>query len=158
VQIGERFGRGTEAARTRVRRLGWRTQPGNDGRTLARVPDDVELRPAGDREPDRDETDVTGLLTGLLAAAEARADRAEQRIEEADKRADSALALADRTMAQLADANVRADRAEARADDLRTLLDTACAKAQAAQDAEQSERRRGVYGAPGRRGEGSETV
>jgi len=47
ARIGERFGLGAEAARGRVRRLGWRTQPGNDGRTLALVPDDTELRPSG---------------------------------------------------------------------------------------------------------------
>jgi hypothetical protein len=77
-QIGERFGLGTEAARTRVRRAGWRTQPGNDGRILALVPDDAELRPAGDRasgpagdrETDRDETALTDLLTGALTALE----------------------------------------------------------------------------------------
>jgi hypothetical protein len=65
-QIGERFGLGAEAARTRVRRLGWRTQPGNDGRTLAMVPDDADLRPGGAERTDLPVTlPTTGHLTGV---------------------------------------------------------------------------------------------
>ena len=62
--------------------------------------------------------------------AERRADIAEQRAVEADKRADAALVVADRTLAQLADANARAERADAaiageraRADALRQRVD-----------------------------------
>jgi hypothetical protein len=122
AQIGERFGLKAEAARTRVRRLGWRTQPGNDGRTLALMPEDADLRPGGAHavQPDDDrggeEDDdraVTAMLTGLLTEATARADRAEERAQEANGRADAALALADRTLTQLTDAGQRADRAEA---------------------------------------------
>jgi hypothetical protein len=114
AEIGKRFGLGAEAARTRVRRLCWRTQPGNDGRTLVLVPDDADLRPGGDRaarpgddrESDRPVTGpMTGLLTGALAALE-----------------DAVAALRD----QLDVANARAERAEAdradgrqQADDLR---------------------------------------
>ena len=127
AQIGERFGLKAEAARTRVRRLGWRTMPGNDGRTLALVPDDADLRPGGahavgpdDDRPDGLEHDravtamLTAMLTALLTEATARADRAEQRAAEADKRADVAVALADRSLAQLAEAGRRTDQAEAR--------------------------------------------
>jgi hypothetical protein len=41
AQAGERFGVSAEAVRLRARRLGWRTQPGNDGRTLVLVPDNA---------------------------------------------------------------------------------------------------------------------
>jgi hypothetical protein len=42
AQAGERLGLSPEAARHRARRAGWRTMPGNDGRTLILVPNDVE--------------------------------------------------------------------------------------------------------------------
>jgi hypothetical protein len=151
AQIGERFGLKAEAARTRVRRLGWRTMPGNDGRTLALVPEDADLRPGGAHavlsEDDRADSDgsdrpVTVMLTGLLTEATGRADRAEERADEAGKRAEAALGLADRTLAQLADADARADR-------LRTLLmeaeaqrDTARGEATAAKEAAEVERDR----------------
>jgi hypothetical protein len=44
-QAGDALGMTAEAARQRARRLGWRTQPGNEGRTLVLVPDGVEVRP-----------------------------------------------------------------------------------------------------------------
>jgi hypothetical protein len=120
-QIGDRFGMNAEAARGRVRRLGWRTQPGNDGRTLAFVPDDIELHPGGVRTPHAeaihpDDRVDAARLTGLLAAAEAQAERADVRADEAGRRADAALLLADRLSAQLAEAGDRADRAEGRAE------------------------------------------
>jgi hypothetical protein len=151
AQIGERFGLKAEAARTRVRRLGWRTMAGNDGRTLALVPEDADLRPGGahavppeDERADSggDNRPVTVMLTGLLAEATARADRADERADEAGKRADVALGLADRTLAQLADADARADK-------LRTLLteaeaerDTARGEATGARKAAEAERQR----------------
>jgi chromosome segregation ATPase len=117
AQIGERFGLGTEAARTRVRRLGWRTQPGNDGRTLAMVPDDVDLRPAGaraggpagDHAPDRDETALTGLLTGALATLEGAVEALREQLDATNARA----------------VRAEADRADERrrADDLRAQID-----------------------------------
>jgi hypothetical protein len=151
AQIGERFGLKAEAARTRVRRLGWRTMPGNDGRTLALVPEDADLRPGGAHAvpPEDDRVDsesndrpVTAMLTGLLTEATARADRAEERADEAGKRVEAALGLADRTLARLADADARADK-------LRTLLmeaeaqrDTARGEATAAKEAAEAERDR----------------
>jgi hypothetical protein len=51
AQAGEKFGLSPEAIRLRARRFGWRTQPGNDGRTLVIVPEDADvqrrLRPTG---------------------------------------------------------------------------------------------------------------
>jgi hypothetical protein len=145
AQIGERFGLAAEAARTRVRRLGWRTQPGNDGRTLVLVPDEADLRPGGDRvarpagdhPSDRAET---GLLTGLLTAAEGRAERAEQRTEEASRRADNALALADRLGAMLGDEGARARRAEARADEAHAEAEKARERAERVEQAEAARR------------------
>lgn len=161
AQIGERFGLGTEAARTRVRRLGWRTQPGNDGRTLALVPDDVELRPAGaradgpggdrvdDRALDRDEIDLTGLLPGALAAledavaalreqlaqAERRAATAEHGRDGERQRADALRDRIDTLTAELAMAEQQAEKAEARVSELRPELEAAQRKAQEAEQA-----------------------
>jgi hypothetical protein len=68
----------------------------------------------------------------MLAAAEARAD-------EANKRADAAVALAERALTQLAAAAARADRAEEatarRGAAIQAELDGARAEARAAQDA-----------------------
>ena len=44
-QAGELLGMSSEAARQRARRLGWRHQPGNDGRTLILVPDQPDVPP-----------------------------------------------------------------------------------------------------------------
>ena len=44
AQAGERFGVSAEAVRLRARRLGWRTQPCNDGRTLVLVPEDADVQ------------------------------------------------------------------------------------------------------------------
>ena len=146
AQIGERFALKPEAARTRVRRLGWRTMPGNDGRTLALVPEDADLRPGGAHAvpPEDDRADgegedraVTAMLTGLLAEATARADRAEERADAANGRADAALALADRLTAQVADACARAERAESERDAARAAATEAL---QAAEDLRAAER------------------
>jgi hypothetical protein len=44
-QAGEVLGMSPEAARQRARRLKWRTQPGNDGRTLVLLPEALDIRP-----------------------------------------------------------------------------------------------------------------
>ncbi len=112
AQIGARFGVSAEAARLRARRLGWRMQPGNDGRTLVLVPDDaaVQLRPPVRppvRPPGR--TGETARLAALLAEERGRAERA-------DRRADDALARADAADADRRAADARADRERDRAD------------------------------------------
>ena len=83
AQAGERFSTSAEAVRLRARRLGWRTQPGNDGRTLVAVPDDVDVQPRP-RPPVQSGVQSVGQpeiarLAGLLAVADARADQAEKR-------------------------------------------------------------------------------
>ena len=149
AQAGDRFGTSAEAVRLRSRRFGWRTQPGNDGRTLVQVPDDaaVQPRPRPDgRSPGQPPVQAAEIarLTDLLTAAERRADRAEKQVDQAEQRADRAEKLADaadmdrraaeaRADAATADrraAETRADRAEqgrdaerARADELRDRLD-----------------------------------
>jgi hypothetical protein len=93
-----------------IRRQGWRRQPGNDGKIRALVPSDwVEPREADQRDSQTDRlmtkpSDTDGFVR-LIEAAIVRAD-------EANKRADAALVLVDRTVAELADAGERADRLE----------------------------------------------
>jgi hypothetical protein len=140
AQAAAHLGLSPEAVRHRARRAGWRTQPGNDGRTLVMVPDDelptdAQLRPAVQtivRAPAR-----TPDHQAEIARAHARAERAEARADEALQRADAAdadrraaIALADQTVTLLTDAVARADRAEAaiagerqRGDELRYRLD-----------------------------------
>ena len=78
-EIGARLGLNVEAVRTRVRRAGWRTQPGNDGRARVLVPDRVFVEPVGeDADGVNDQPNRTVGLTGLVAlltASEARISR-----------------------------------------------------------------------------------
>jgi DNA repair exonuclease SbcCD ATPase subunit len=46
-QAGEQLGLSVEAVRQRARRRRWRTQPGNDGRTLVLIPDQPDGQPHG---------------------------------------------------------------------------------------------------------------
>jgi hypothetical protein len=123
AEIGARLGLNAEAARTRVRRAGWRTQPGNDGRTRVLVPDQALQTPADN--PGQDRPNGTGSLTGLvelLTAAEARSSRLEKqldaervRVDEARTRADSLRAELTVVQAGLAAQTNRADEADRRA-------------------------------------------
>ena len=131
AQAGERLGLSPEAVRHRARRSGWRTQPGNDGRTLVLVPDDIEPVRTPDRTPVRtaDRTPVHPPVHTLDqvdtgARAHGRAEEVERAFETVlsaieaahvnevaalRERADAVQALADQAMAQLADASARAD-------------------------------------------------
>ena len=120
AQAGDLLGLSPEAVRHRARRNSWRTQPGNDGRTLVMIPDEdvavASSRPpvhTADRAPVR-----TPDHEAEIARAHARAERADERADEAAKRADVALALADRTLSQLADVTARMDQERQRADTL----------------------------------------
>src|SRR5690349_754610 len=98
-QAGERFGLSPDAMRMRARRLGWRTQPSNEGRTLVLVPAEAEaqVRPR-EHSPAREAEHVAERspehsvevkhLVDLLAAADQRTARAERRAEQAEQRAD----------------------------------------------------------------------
>src|SRR6478735_2549435 len=90
-QAGALLGMTADAARQRARRLGWRTQRGNDGRTLILVPDEPGVQPHGQphgrpsRQPpphtDEHQGEIHALrelvstLREQLAKAEAQADR-----------------------------------------------------------------------------------
>ena len=146
AEAGERFGLSPDAVRMRARRLGWRTMPGNDGRTRVLVPDDAEVQPrarapeaSSDRAPEQ--TNGFGRLLDLLTAAEERTERAEeranlaeQRADQAQARADAAQARADRADAALAAERGRADTLRDQIDGLRAELDTTHATAKAAED------------------------
>lgn len=118
----ERFGIGADAVRMRAKRLGWRTMPGIDGRTLVWVEGTAPERP-----PEREEQSpehaapllskaVAALETAVillgdqLAGAEARAGTERERAEAERERA---------TRAEQASATERR-----RADGLRDRLNT----------------------------------
>jgi hypothetical protein len=115
-EIGARLGLNVEAVRTRVRRAGWRTQPGNDGRARVLVPDQAFVEPVGhgsDRV--KDGVNKTGDLSGLVAlltAAEARISRLEKQVEAERDRVNEARSEVDRLRGEVTDLTARADRAE----------------------------------------------
>jgi chromosome segregation ATPase len=115
-EIGARLGLNVEAVRTRVRRAGWRTQAGNDGRARILVPDRVFVEPVVDpvsEDADRINRagDLTGLVT-LLTAAEARISRLEKQLEAEHDRVNEARSEADRLRGEVTDLTARADRAQ----------------------------------------------
>jgi DNA repair exonuclease SbcCD ATPase subunit len=134
AEAAERFGTSTEAIRLRSRRLHWRTQRANDGKTLVWIADDAAVRPRV-RPPDRPyvqppdqppgHISEISQLTALLTAQHERADRAEQRADEANKRADVATALADKALAQAAEAEKRVEQAESRLNQAQDRLNRA---------------------------------
>jgi hypothetical protein len=128
-----------------VQRERWPRSSGNDRQRTVRVlvPEDW-LAPAKESPPDTaNSLGMSGEYTGILAALTFRAERAEERADEANKRADIAIILADRTLAQLAEASTRANEAEKaligerhRADQAETELEAArIAQAEAEADA-----------------------
>ena len=124
-EIGARLGLNVEAVRTRVRRAGWRTQPGNDGRARVLVPDRAFVEPVG-QSSDRvnDGVNKTGDLSGLVAlltAAEARISRLEKQVEAERNRVNEARSEVDLLRGEVTDLTARADRAEQAS----TLADTA---------------------------------
>jgi hypothetical protein len=146
AQAGERLGMSAEAIRSRARRAGWRTMPGNDGKALVLIPDDatIEPRPAGrpGQRPAEQTEDVARLTEALAAAADRLADQ----LEHERARADAAVTLAAElreaiavlearlagSEGALAEARAHAERAEtsrdtdrARAEALRQMLDEA---------------------------------
>jgi chromosome segregation ATPase len=134
-EIGARLGLNVEAVRTRVRRAGWRTQAGNDGRARVLVPDRVFVEqvidPVGE---DADRVNRTGDLTGLvtlLTAAEARISRLEKQLEAENDRVNQARSEADRLRGEVTDQTARADRAEQTS----TAADAARQEAEQAADA-----------------------
>ena len=101
AELAELRGITRKAAIRLTQRHQWRRQPGNDGATRVLVPPDAlgdiarRQSPRDDGTPDDFQAKALGILESALI--------------EANKRAEAALALADR-------ADARADRAEARAE------------------------------------------
>jgi len=147
AQAGERFGLTSDAMRMRARRLGWRSQPGNDGRTLILVPDDATIEPRA-RSPEgsltratertAEQSEVIERFLDRIEAADARAvraehraeqseqrvERAEQRTEQAEQRADAERTRADQMRERLEMAHGVLTTTEKRANQLRDSLDT----------------------------------
>ena len=115
-EIGARLGLNVEAVRTRVRRAGWRTQPGNDGRTRVLIPDRAFVDPVRpDDEGVNRQVNWTGDLTGLVAlltAAEARISRLERQLEAERDRANEAQTKAAGLRVEVARLTAQIDRAE----------------------------------------------
>jgi hypothetical protein len=134
-EIGARLGLNVEAVRTRVRRAGWRTQAGNDGRARVLVPDRVFVEPVVDPVgEDADRVNRTGDLTGLvtlLTASEARISRLEKQLEAERDRVNEARSEANRLRGEVTDLTARADRAEQTS----TVADAARQEAEQAADA-----------------------
>jgi len=155
-QAGQRFGLSPDAVRMRARRLGWRTQPNNEGRTLVLVPADAEVRPrertpehmgAHSAERSGEQSIEIMRLATLLEAADGREKRAEARVEQAERRADRAEKRADAADTDRRSAEARADRAEqavagerSRADALRDQLDATQNELQQVRDAAEQSR------------------
>jgi hypothetical protein len=120
-----------------------RRQPGNDGSVRVWVPSSMAASspfrpfPPATPEADADDglaADATPFHAQALAALE-------DALRSADARADAALALAEKLVAQLADAGVRADRLEGDLATAQAAADSARAQAREAQDAAEAMRR-----------------
>jgi DNA repair exonuclease SbcCD ATPase subunit len=115
-EIGARLGLNVEAVRTRVRRAGLRTQPGNDGRTRVLVSDEVFVESVNeDGRRLNERVNRTGDLTGLVAlltAAEARVSRLERQLGAERDRVNEARSEVARLRAEMAELTARTDRAE----------------------------------------------
>ena len=121
AELAELRGITRKAAIRLTQRHQWRRQPGNDGATRVFVPSDITRR-----QTPRDDGTSDDFQAKALAILEVA-------LMEANKRADAAQVLAERTLAELADVGARADRAEAWTEELRRDLDAARVIAGAAQ-------------------------
>jgi chromosome segregation ATPase len=110
-----------------VTRHRWRRQKDNRGVLRILVPTDWAT--SKDKGTDR----ATDTAPDLGTDRNERIAQAEARVDEANKRADVAMALADRALAQLADAAERGDRLERDLVAALSAADAARAEAQAVQ-------------------------
>lgn len=121
--LADRLGITQGAARKRVARAGWRTFPGNDGKTRIVIPLDALTAPASPvsvtpdppvSAPSRcpsNETRETDVST-LVAALERERDRLIARLDAAEKEAREARGEAIEARIKLADALARLDERE----------------------------------------------
>ncbi len=94
-QTGERLGISSEAARQRARRLRWRHQRGNDGRTLIQLPEGEEPRApvhptvqTGVQPPVQPPVQPVGQTAGEAAALRELVDVLRTQLAKAETRAD----------------------------------------------------------------------
>jgi hypothetical protein len=141
AQAGAELGLSAEATRSRARRAGWRTMPGNDGRTLVMIPEDlaIEPRPAGrpvgrpTEDPVATARSAETLTAAVSSLREALATLTEQLMRERD-RADRAVDRGDRMEKER-------DALQGRIDDLAAKLSDAQAELADAQDQAEAGRR-----------------
>ena len=135
-EAGELFGLSAEAMRKRCRRLGWRIQPGNDNQTRTRilVPDNAEIRPAG-QAPGRPAGDhregwpnnrpVDPVEMGLVDQKDGYSElvvELRSRAENAERRADRAENERDTLATELIRERERGAKAQGEARALREAL------------------------------------
>jgi hypothetical protein len=113
AELGRSRGISAASAKRLSNRRRWRKQAGNDGTTRVAVP----AAEAVPRET------VSGDVPGDISFYARALAVLEAALMEANKRADAAQVLAERTLAEFGDANTRAERAEKRAEDLLTRID-----------------------------------
>ena len=118
-QAGDALGMSAEAARQRARRLGWRTQPGNEGRALVLVPDGMEVRPRRPPVQPPGQPPVQTAEAAELVELRERAARAEgesatlrEQVESERGRAGRAEAERDAARAEASAERARAAQAE----------------------------------------------
>ncbi len=153
AEIARLRGISKASAERLVFRRHWRRQQGNDRTLRVLVPPEFLSGDAsGDTSGDTSRgvrDDAQGAWAGALAnldnvatALREQLDHANQQTHEANKRADVAVALADRTLVQLAETSARADRAEQSIETERGRADRAEARADRAEQAHLEERKR----------------
>jgi hypothetical protein len=104
-QAGEALDMTAEAVRHRARRLGWRTQPGNEGRTLVLLPEGEAVRqfarapvhpPVQTAVHSNEASGLAEVLKGQLERERERADKAEARAGQAEAEREAARIAAAR--------------------------------------------------------------
>jgi hypothetical protein len=135
-QAGEALGMSAEAVRQRARRLGWRTQPGNEGRTLVLLPDGTAVRPrvrlivqtpeqavqtAG--QPPVQPAVQTGDANGLAEVLRGQLERERERADKAEGQAAAERARAERAETEAAEQRSRADLATGEVDGMKLGLE-----------------------------------
>jgi hypothetical protein len=128
-QAGEALGMSAEAVRQRARRLGWRTQPGNEGRTLVLLPDGTAVRPRV--RPTVQTPEQAGQTAGQTPVqpagqtgeANRLAEVLREELERQRERADRAEARAERAEAELVEQRSRADMAAGEVDGMKLGLE-----------------------------------
>ena len=145
---GERFGLSADAVRMRAKRLGWRTQPGNDGRTLVWI-DQTAPEPTAEQKeqrPEQPEQTGTGLLQRAVVAFESSVTLLGEQLaaerERAKAEQERANGLAERfgvAIAELAATRAALDQAQAETTAARQAAEVRIASLEA-----DAERARGV--------------